>query len=106
LRALILSSINRKAIISKLGEDYKEALNPYLTDKIIDNFQVKNKSLVSIMEDDGYFKLFSLSKKLTSDSKELKVEKIFNDQNKDLTYLIKGVKKEKIFTTEGNTLIT
>jgi len=111
LRSFILDKVNRWNIVKNLWESYKEVLNPYMTDKIIDKTP-ENNNIVWIMKDLSYYKKTDLIEihvkdnilNETSSWWEIK-SNVENNLEKTLTYIKKPISNKLSYLWEDNLLI-
>lgn len=120
LRNFILNKIDREKLIKVLWKErYKEVINPYLTDYIIDK-NIENKNIESIMENNWFYKKPELAKmilwkelsKTTSwttniktEDKSISVKDIEEKENTNLAYIESWLSKKYSFITEDDILL-
>jgi len=120
LRSFLLDKIDREKLIKVLWKErYKEVINPYLTDYVIDK-NIENKNIESIMQSIWYYKKPELAKLLlweelsktqswTVDTiipdKTVKVEDIEAKENTSLLYIESWLSKKYSFVTEDDILL-
>ncbi|MDD3302328.1 MAG: ABC transporter substrate-binding protein [Candidatus Gracilibacteria bacterium] len=120
LRNFILNKIDRDKLIKVLGnEKYKQVINPYLTDYVIDK-DLENKNIESTMEGLGYYKKAKLAKLIlgeattktpttVANTTEIKktptTEELEKQENKPLLYIISGLGKKFSFISQDDVLL-
>lgn len=118
LRNFLLNKIDREKLIKVLWKErYKEVINPYLTDYVIDK-DTDNKNIESIMLNNGYYKKSELAKLIlwndisktqsgevkTSD-KAISIKEIEEKENTNLSYIESWLSKKYSFVTEDDILL-
>lgn len=120
LRNFILNKIDREKLIKVLWKErYKEVLNPYLTDYVIDK-EIENKNIESIMENSWFYKKSELAKIIfwkelfkeqtwsldtNTWEKTLSINEIEAKENTALNYIESWLSKKHSFITEDNILL-
>lgn len=118
LRNFLLNKIDREKLIKVLWKErYKEVVNPYLTDYVIDK-DIENKNIESIMENNWYYKKSELAKiilwnelpktqswEVKTSDKSLSIKDIEEKENTNLLYIESWLSKKYSFITEDDILL-
>jgi len=120
LRNFILNKIDRDKLIKVLwNEKYKQVINPYLTDYVIDK-GLENKNIESTMEWLWYYKKSKLAKlilwetattntttvpTITENKKTPTTEELEKQENKPLSYIISWLDKKYSFINQDDILL-
>ncbi len=104
LRNFILWKVDTWNILKTLWNWYKEVTNPFLEEWLKQNNEIKNTNLVSIINENWFYKKDQLLNKLTQNSASWQTNTW--KTNSDLSFISSPFTKKYNFFSEDNILIT